>query len=108
MLNVYKENYERVGYIESYSYLSWVRRYSEVGEFELKCAPENLPLLSLGNLLNKSGDKEAGLIETILVESVEEEIITVRGRFLPVLLESRIIWNTENLQIGRASCRERV
>ena len=97
MLNVYKENYERVGYIESYSYLSWVRRYSEVGEFELKCAPENLPLLSLGNLVTKSGDKEAGLIETILVESVEQEIITVRGRFLPVLLESRIIWETENL-----------
>ena len=104
MLNVYKENYERVGYIESYSYLSWVRRYSEVGEFELKCAPENLPLLSLGNLLSKSGDKEAGLIETILVESVEEEIITVRGRFLPVLLESRIIWNTENLQGDIGDC----
>jgi hypothetical protein len=104
LLNVYKENYERVGYIESYSYLSWVRRYSEVGEFELKCAPENLPLLSLGNLLSKSGDKEAGLIETILVESVEEEIITVRGRFLPVLLESRIIWNTENLQGDIGDC----
>lgn len=104
MLNVYKENYERVGYIESYSYLSWVRRYSDVGEFELKCAPENLPLLSLGNLLSKSGDKEAGLIETILVESVEEEIITVRGRFLPVLLESRIIWNTENLQGDIGDC----
>ena len=97
MINVYNKDYERIGFIESYSYLSWVRRYSGVGEFELKCAPENLPLLSLGDILAKTGDDEGGVIETILVESVEQEIITVRGRFLPVLLEKRIIWDTENL-----------
>ena len=97
MLNIYNQDYERIGYVESYSYLSWVRRYSSVGEFELKCAPENLPLLSLGNILTKIGDDEGGVIETIILESVEQEIITVRGRFLPVLLEKRIIWNTENL-----------
>lgn len=97
MLNVYNKDYERIGYIESYSYLSWVRRYSSVGEFELKCAPENLPLLSLSNILTKIGDDEGGVIETIILESIEQEIITVRGRFLPVLLEKRIIWNTENL-----------
>jgi hypothetical protein len=57
LLNVYNRNYERIGYIESYSYLSWIRRYSTVGEFELKCAPENLPLLSLGNILAKINDK---------------------------------------------------
>ena len=104
MLNVYNENYERVGYIESYSYLSWVRRYSEVGEFELKCAPENLPLHTLGNILAKINDSEGAIIETILVESVEQEIITVRGRFLSALLENRIIWNTENLQGDIGGC----
>jgi len=97
LLNVYNREYERIGYIESYSYLSWVRRYSAAGEFELKCVPENLPLLSLGNILVKVGDDEGGIIETILVESLEQEIITVRGRFLTVLLEKRIIWGTENL-----------
>lgn len=104
MLNVYNRDYERIGYIESYSYLSWVRRYSTVGEFELKCAPENLPLLSLGNILAKINDNEGAVIETILVESVEQEIITVRGRFLSVLLESRIIWDTENLQGDLGEC----
>ena len=79
MINVYNKAYERIGFIESYSYLSWVRRYSSTGEFELKCAPENLPLLSLGNILAKNGDNEGAIIETILVESVEQEIITVRG-----------------------------
>ena len=97
MLNVYNKNYERIGYIESYSYLNWVRRYSSTGEFELKCAPENLPLLSLGNILAKERDREAGIIETLFIESVEKEIITVRGRLLTSLLERRILWNTENL-----------
>lgn len=104
MLNVYNEDYERIGFIESYSYLSWVRRYSEVGEFELKCAPENLPMLTLGNILAKINDSEGAIIETILVESVEQEIITVRGRFLSALLENRIIWNTENLQGDISGC----
>ena len=104
MINVYNKAYERIGFIESYSYLSWVRRYSSTGEFELKCAPENLPLLSLGNILAKNGDNEGAIIETILVESVEQEIITVRGRFLTVLLESRIIWNTEKLQGDIGQC----
>jgi hypothetical protein len=104
VINVYNKAYERIGFIESYSYLSWVRRYSSTGEFELKCAPENLPLLSLGNILAKNGDNEGAIIETILVESVEQEIITVRGRFLTVLLESRIIWNTEKLQGDIGQC----
>jgi hypothetical protein len=104
LLNVYNEDYERIGYIESYSYLSWVRRYSDVGEFELKCAPKNIPLLSLGNILAKINDNEGAIIETILVESVEQEIITVRGRLLSVLLENRIIWNTENLQGDIGDC----
>lgn len=104
MINVYSKDYERIGFIDSYSYLSWVRRYSAVGEFELKCAPENLPLLSLGNVIAKSKDDEAGIIETLLVESVEKELITVRGRFLPVLLESRIIWDTENLNGDIGGC----
>ena len=60
--NIYNKDYERIGYIESYSYLNWVRRYSSTGEFELKCAPENLPLLSLGNILAKERDREAGII----------------------------------------------
>lgn len=104
MLNVYNQDYARIGYIESYYYLSWVRRYSGCGELELKCAPENLPLLSLGNILAKAGDNEGAVIETILVESVEQEIITVRGRFLTVLLEKRIIWETESLNGDIGSC----
>lgn len=104
MLYVYNSNYERIGYIESYSYLSWVRRYSSTGEFELKCAPEYLPLLSLGNILAKTNDNEGAVIETITIESLEEEMLTVRGRFLSVLLESRIIWETETLNGDIGDC----
>ncbi len=104
MLNVYNSHYERIGFIESYAYLSWVRRYGSIGEFELKCAPENLPLLSLGNILAKLNDNEGGVIETIAIESVEKEMLTVRGRFLSVLLESRIIWETENLNGDISEC----
>lgn len=104
MLHVYNRDYERIGFIESYSYLSWVRRYVGVGEFELKCAPENLPLLTLGHILAKINDNEGGIIETITVESVETEMVTVRGRFLTVLLESRIIWETETLNGDIGNC----
>ncbi len=97
MLNVYNKDYERIGYIESYSYLSWTRRYFSSGEFALKCAPENLPLLSLGNVIAKVSDAEGGIIETILVEAVEKEIVTVQGRFLPALLGKRILWGREVL-----------
>lgn len=97
MLNVYNKDYERIGYIESYSYLSWTRRYFSSGEFVLKCAPENLPLLSLGNVIAKVNDAEGGIIETILVETVEKEIVTVQGRFLPALLGKRILWEREVL-----------
>jgi hypothetical protein len=104
MLNIYNKDYQRIGFIESYSYLSWVRRYSQVGEFTLKCAPENLPLLSLGNILAKVGDDEGGIMETILVEAVEKETITVQGRFLTALLGKRIIWETEILNGDIGSC----
>lgn len=104
MINVYNSNYERIGYIESYSYLSWVRRYSDVGEFELKCAPENLPLLSIGNMLTKLNDNEGAVIEILTVETEEQETLTVRGRFLSALLESRIIWGTEILNGDIGSC----
>ena len=108
MLNVYNSNYERIGFIESYSYLGWVRRYVGVGEFELKCAPENLSLLSLGNIVAKANDKEGGVIEIITLESVEKEMLTVRGRFLSVVLESRIIWETENLNDDIGTCIEQL
>jgi hypothetical protein len=104
MINVYNNNYERVGFIESYSYLSWVRRYSDVGEFELKCAPENLPLLSIGNILTKLNDNEGAVIETLNIETEEQETVTVRGRFLSALLESRIVWGTESLSGDIGSC----
>lgn len=104
MLNVYDKSYERIGYIESYSYLSWVRRYSQSGEFELRCAPENLPLLALGHILAKAGDNEGVVIETIAVETVEQDTVIVRGRFLSALLESRIIWETESLHGDIGDC----
>lgn len=59
--------------------------------------PENLPLLSLGNVIAKVNDAEGGIIETILVETVEKEIVTVQGRFLPALLGKRILWEREVL-----------
>lgn len=104
MINVYNNEYERIGFIESYSYLSWVRRYSDVGEFELKCAPENLPLLSIGSILTKLNDNEGAVIETLNIETEEQEIVTVRGRFLSALLESRIVWGTESLNGDIGSC----
>ncbi len=56
-----------------------------------------MPLLSIGNVIAKVKDDEGGIIETILVEAVEKEIVTVQGRFLPALLGKRILWEREVL-----------
>ena len=87
------------GLIESYEYLRWTRRYARCGSFALKAVAtdENLALLRIGNILWKNDDEEAGLIEFVELTGVEQEFITVSGRFATSFLARRIVWNTEIL-----------
>ncbi len=105
-LFIYDGNRQLSGIVESYEYLRWTRRYSRCGSFELKAiaAPENVSLLKEGNIIHKSDDEEAGIIERVELSQTDREIITASGRFATSLLARRIIWGrvTANSDLGAA------
>jgi len=87
------------GIVESFEYFRWTRRYSRCGSFELKAVAtdENLALLKIGNILWKSDDEEAGLIEFVELTMHEQEFIVASGRFATGFLSRRIVWETQTL-----------
>lgn len=105
-LYVFNENRVLSGVVESFEYLRWTRRYSQCGAFELKAVAtaENLALLTLGNILWKSDDEEAGIIEQMELSQADREIVTVSGRFATSYLSRRIVWDTETLNGGLSAC----
>jgi len=105
-LYVFDANRQPAGVVESFEYLRWTRKYSQCGSFELKAiaTAENLALLTLGNLLWKSGGEEAGIIEYVEISQEEKELITVSGRFAVSYLARRIVWDTEILNGTIADC----
>jgi hypothetical protein len=105
-LYVFDANRQPAGVVESFEYLRWTRRYAQCGSFELKAiaTAENLALLTLGNILWKSGGEEAGVIEYAEISQDEKELITVSGRFAVSYLARRIVWDTEILNGTLADC----
>ena len=103
---MYGNTRQLVGVVESFEYLRWTRRYSLCGSFELKAiaTPDNIVLLTLGNLLWKSDDEEVGIIEHLEMNQADKETITVSGRFATSFLARRIIWGTETLSGDLSSC----
>ena len=96
---MYGNTRQLIGVVESFEYLRWTRRYSQCGAFELKAiaTPENVTLLTLGNLLWKNDDEEVGIIEHLEMAQSDKETITVSGRFATSFLARRVIWGTETL-----------
>ncbi len=87
------------GIVEVFEFFRWTRRYRACGDFELRTvADAGLALLKMGNILWKSDDQEAGIIEHIELTMEEgRDIVLVRGRFASSLLGRRIVWGTEIL-----------
>ena len=109
-LYVFNSSRQLAGIVESFEYLRWTRRYSQCGSFELKAiaTPENTALLKAGNILWKSDDEEAGIIEHLELSQTDSEIITATGRFATSFLARRIIWETESLTGDLSSCVEQL
>lgn len=109
-LYIYNSERELIGIVESFDYLRWTRRYSQCGFFELKAisTPENAALLKEGNIIWKSDDEEAGIIEYLKLSQTDSEFITVSGRFATSLLARRIVWGTENLSGDLSVCAEQL
>ncbi|HJD38163.1 MAG TPA: siphovirus ReqiPepy6 Gp37-like family protein, partial [Candidatus Blautia ornithocaccae] len=67
-IRVYDREMNFKGIVDNATSLIWIRRYYEVGEFELHAplTDRNLELLKADNLVTIRGAKEAGIIEDIL------------------------------------------
>jgi hypothetical protein len=102
-LFIYDKTLNLIGITESFTSLRWIRRYYKSGEFELHCnlTEESLLLLARENIIYKTDDSEAGVIEyrNLKEDSEGKEILVVKGKFLTGYLSRRIIWGTEVLNI---------
>lgn len=109
-LYIFNPDRELAGVVESFEYLRWTRRYSQCGSFELKAiaTPENTTLLKEGNILWKSDDEEAGIIEHLELSQTGSETITASGRFATSFLARRIVWQTETLSGDLSACVEQL
>lgn len=109
-LYIFNADRELAGIVESFEYLRWTRRYSQCGSFELKAiaTPENSALLREGNIIWKSDDEEAGIIEHLELSQTDSETITASGRFATSFLARRIVWETETLSGDLSACVEQL
>ena len=109
-LYIFNSDRELAGIVESFEYLRWTRRYSQCGSFELKAiaTSENTALLREGNIIWKSDDEEAGIIEHLELSQTDSEIITASGRFATSFLARRIVWQTETLTGDLSACVEQL
>ncbi|MCD7958624.1 MAG: siphovirus ReqiPepy6 Gp37-like family protein [Ruminococcus sp.] len=87
------------GKCELYFSLLWDVEYYTVGSFEiyLLASAENLELFQIDRIVVRPDDTENfGVIESIKIEHDSEngDYLTVSGRFLPCLLERRVIFPT--------------
>ena len=92
---VMNKNFERIGLIENASVI-WATRYYQCGDFELymSATEAHISLISDGYYVVRDEDKDnIGVIEDFELTNKTEEgdMLTVTGRFAPMILEKRII-----------------
>lgn len=87
-------NFNRIAMIDDYISLIWTTRYYKVGDFELCAGISRISMLQIGNYIMRYGDNaHVGIIEEIKFQHDEDlqEMIIVKGRFLPAILARRVI-----------------
>ena len=104
-------NFNRLGMIDDYISFIWTNRYYASGDFEL-CTPISdkcINLLKKDYYIARDDDESIGVIENIKFTKIDrltdaEEMIVVRGRFLPSILSRRIIATQTQVKGSVASC----
>lgn len=96
-IQIFDSDIEFIGIVENYTSLRWLEKYSNLGEFQLlaQYTEDNINKLKQGNIVYKTDGKSAGIIQYI---DIKENTIEVRGKLTQVLLEGRIILDTEYIR----------
>lgn len=98
-IQVYDQNVNQIGVIDTYTSLIWTKRYNQSGDFKIKIPIKNIPdFISIEKFVTLSEDFENGyymIIETLEVDQEEDggNTLTISGRSLESLLERRIVWD---------------
>jgi hypothetical protein len=97
-LYILSNTFNFLGLIEEFKSFTWIRRYTSCGEFELHVpfTNNNRIILSLGNIIYKKNDTEAGIINYLnyKLDTDGKEIIIVKGKFASSYLNQRIALGT--------------
>lgn len=95
ILYLLDNNFNRIAVIDSYVSLLWVKRYWEVGDFELYVTANTNVEYKKGYYVQKASDNNTLMkIDTIkLTEDMENgDYLTISGKSFENILASRIIW----------------
>lgn len=85
------------GIVDQFSSFIWIRKYNDIGTFELHAplTQENINLLTIGRVISRelwNNQKEGGIIEsrTLSVAENGKEELVIKGHFLTQILNRRI------------------
>lgn len=96
-VRIYSPGLMLLGIVENFFSLLWRRKYSSVGDFEIRVpvTEDNTRYFVRGNIVSYVGAIEAGVIEHIgVVQTKKKNELTIKGRFLESYLDRRLIYNT--------------
>lgn len=99
-IRVYDPQLDLIGIIEEYATLLWTRKLYEPGNFQMKLplTDRNVQYLKRGNIVSKTGSKEAGVIELIeKTDTPKEKTLKISGRFLSSYMDRRVLVGTRTL-----------
>ena len=93
------QGFEISGIIEKFTSFQWIRRYYDVGTFELHTSTEYFPYVERSRYLYHSGADESAVIESVFFsrDQTSRTNLVLKGRFLESLLSDRVIQSTETL-----------
>ena len=88
---------ETIGIIDAAKSIIWTAHYYGVGDFEIyaQATAETLEMLKIGNYVTRPGDRNVGIIESLIVnfDAQDGYMITAAGSFAKSLLARRLIYN---------------
>ncbi len=88
-------SFQRLAMIDDYVSFIWTERFYNVGDFELVVSTgRDLSMFRKGYyVVRDNDDGNAGIVENLKIQSDEDgnEVLIITGRFLPAILERRII-----------------
>lgn len=104
------KNFAPCGILDTFSSLSWTRKYYDVGNFTLQITIEDYLKIKQAKYIYSNNFEETAKIESIeYINDISSKKVQLKGRFLEVLLMDRVIDTTQNLSdTTENNCRKLV